>query len=167
VASLLRVAPPGFVNAGNNKGLTPLLLAVGLFSRTNIAEPEGAAALTRIVDLLVAAGAAVDAGCMTARGTLCRPLLVAARLGLVGVVHTLLLSGADPRGSLQDPVSSRPIDQAVRHQHWAVVRLLLQGGSSPTARTPYENCLLSHILDLRSQLEDARRGRSGRARGLQ
>jgi ankyrin repeat protein len=129
----------GKINARDDEGDTPMSLAVG--NRTS----------TELIDVLMEVGAEIDRGATS-------PLQMAASSGNEQMVRHLISRGADPRESANKSVGG-PLWSAIASRNGAIVQMLLKAGAEVNAGHEKENALdaaaLHGLLDITRMLLDA------------
>jgi ankyrin repeat protein len=131
VAALL-VRNGAAVNVRNDAGMTPLHKAMERLAfapATRKAPEEEVAKVTRVVELLLASGAQVDAG--ASGGAM--PIHTAALTGQTALVQLLIDKGAAVDARTADGVT--PLYQATKKDAAEVVRLLIARGADVNAQT--------------------------------
>lgn len=113
------------VNAADHSGRTALLNAAGLTAQSMTSFQIDEAAVTKMVELLLGAGADVNAKSQLDGST---PLIAAAREGHVGAV-ALLLTAKAPVNAKTTPDGYTALMEAAKAGHAAVVQQLLAAGA--------------------------------------
>ena len=115
------------VNAADNQGRTALINAAGLTAANMTSFKIDEAAVTRMVELLLGAGADVKAKSQLDSTT---PLIAAAREGHADAV-ALLLTAKAPLNSKTTPDGYTALMEASKAGHTGVVKQLLAAGADP------------------------------------
>ncbi len=128
---------PGLVNARNELGQSPILLAkyhrrdelvnllLGRGAVLNIWEASAVGDLDRVMELLDTDDTLADAH--SADGF--TVLGLSAYFGHEQIVHNLLAKGANPNRAASNPLQATPLHSAVAAGHMSIVRLLVEAGA--------------------------------------